>query len=298
MPFFSIVIPTYNREEILLVAVDSILKQTFTDWELLVIDDGSTDNTKSRLAEFTSDPRVKYVYQDNAKESAARNRGMAMSIGQYVCLLDSDDTFLENHLSVLFERIKQENYPVAVLHTLMTRKYTNGKLADKQQTIEKLEGFHPIYKIWKNEVLVSSACIHKQITNEYQFRVDIFAGEDTEFFYRVALKYPIISIEEYTAIYLIHETNGDRFYNSKPMYFENRLHYLKTLNANPEIKAAFPAGHFEKRMAQMNRWKATAHFNYKEKGSAIKCLLQSLGQDPSTIFELNTYRDLARFIFK
>lgn len=298
MPFFSIVIPTYNRAEILMVAVDSILKQTFTDWELLVIDDGSTDNTKSRLAEFTSDPRVKYVYQDNAKESAARNRGMAMSAGQYVCLLDSDDTFLDNHLSVLYERIEKENFPVAVLHTLMTRKYTSGKLADKQQTIQKFEGQHPIYKIWKNELLVSSACIHKKITDEYQFRVDIFAGEDTEFFFRVALKYPIISIEVYTAIYLIHETNGDRFYNSKPMYFENRLHYLKVLESNPDIKAAFPEGHFGKRMAQMNRWKANAHFNYKEKGAAIKCLLKSVTLDPSTLFQMGTYRDLARYILK
>jgi glycosyltransferase involved in cell wall biosynthesis len=298
MPFFSIVIPTYNRADYLMIAVDSILKQTYADWELLVIDDGSTDDTKERLAAFTSDQRVKYVYQDNAKESAARNRGMAMSEGQYVCLLDSDDSFLENHLSVLFERIQKENYPVAVLHTLITRKHTNGKLADRQQTIEKLEGHHPIYKIWKNELLPSSSCIHKQITNEFQFRLDIFAGEDSEFFYRIALKYPIISIEQYTVIYLIHDTNADRFYDSKPMYFENRLHYLQVLNDRPEIKSVFPAGHFEKRMAQMNRWKAHAHYKYHERGAAIKCVLKSLTQDPSTIFKLDTYRDLARFLLK
>ena len=79
-PFFSIIIPTYNREHILTKTIKSVVNQKFNDWELIVIDDGSTDNTKDLVNKFSkNDNRIKYIYQDNQERSAARNNGIKNS---------------------------------------------------------------------------------------------------------------------------------------------------------------------------------------------------------------------------
>ena len=97
-PFFSIILPTYNRAHMIGKAIESVLAQTYTNWELLIIDDGSTDNTKQVIETYT-DNRIRYLYQQNAERSAARNNGIAHAQGQYICFIDSDDYYFANHLS-------------------------------------------------------------------------------------------------------------------------------------------------------------------------------------------------------
>lgn len=105
-PFFSIVIPTYNRANRLMVAIDSVLNQTFEDFELLVVDDGSTDDTASQVKERSlKNPRLKYIFQENAERGAARNKGVSHAVGDYVMFLDSDDEFLPDCLQILFDEI-------------------------------------------------------------------------------------------------------------------------------------------------------------------------------------------------
>jgi glycosyltransferase involved in cell wall biosynthesis len=89
-PTFSVVICTFNRAEILPRAIESVLAQTFPDFELIVVDDGSTDATGD-LVRAATDPRVRYVRQDNQGLSAARNAGVGASSGRYVVFLDDDD---------------------------------------------------------------------------------------------------------------------------------------------------------------------------------------------------------------
>lgn len=100
-PLFSIVIPTYNREQVLLRAVRSVLNQTFKDFEIIVVDDGSTDNTKEVIASL-NEKRLKYVLQKNQGATVARNTGIENAQGEYVSFLDSDDawepTMLEEQL--------------------------------------------------------------------------------------------------------------------------------------------------------------------------------------------------------
>ena len=97
-PLVSIVIPTYNRAKYVLKAVDSVLNQTFTDYEIIVVDDGSTDSTKENLSQYWE--QIKYVYQNNSGVSAARNTGIAVSRGRWVAFLDSDDEWDEEYLEV------------------------------------------------------------------------------------------------------------------------------------------------------------------------------------------------------
>lgn len=95
-PRVSVVIPTHDRKEILPRALDSVIKQTFSDWELIVVDDGSTDDTdKMILRDY---PAVRYCRQENAGVSNARNSGVAMASGEWIAFLDSDDAWLPEKL--------------------------------------------------------------------------------------------------------------------------------------------------------------------------------------------------------
>jgi glycosyltransferase involved in cell wall biosynthesis len=97
MPKVTVVIPTYNSAHFLDEAIQSVLAQTFTDFEVVVVDDGSTDNTKVVVDSF-KDPRIKYVYQQNQGPPGARNKGVELSMGEYIFFLDSDDSLLEHAL--------------------------------------------------------------------------------------------------------------------------------------------------------------------------------------------------------
>ena len=101
-PSFSVVVPTFNRSEILPRALQSVLSQSYTDFELLVVDDGSSDETETVAQSFT-DPRLRYVRQENQGLSAARNFGVAHAKGEWVTFLDDDDQALPHWLE-LFAR--------------------------------------------------------------------------------------------------------------------------------------------------------------------------------------------------
>ena len=114
-PFFSIVVPTFNRSAILLNRLEAVLKQSLKDFEIIVIDDGSTDNTTEILQPVLKiDNRVKLFKQDNKERGAARNFGFSKANGIYVIFFDSDDLMHENHLSVLYKNIQEQNYPLFI----------------------------------------------------------------------------------------------------------------------------------------------------------------------------------------
>jgi len=92
MPQVSVIIPTYNREKYVARAVDSVLAQTYRDFEIIIVDDGSTDQTQQVLAGYGD--RIRYVYQENAGPGAARNLGIRISTGEYLAFLDSDDMWM------------------------------------------------------------------------------------------------------------------------------------------------------------------------------------------------------------
>jgi GT2 family glycosyltransferase len=100
-PRVSVIIPTYNRAWIIKEAVDSVLVQDYKDFELIVVDDGSTDNTSDVLAPYGEDVRV--LFQENKGVSAARNRGVTEASGRFVAFLDSDDLWLPKKLSIQVE---------------------------------------------------------------------------------------------------------------------------------------------------------------------------------------------------
>ncbi len=114
-PYFSVVIPTYNRRDLVVDAVGSVLRQSFDDFEILVIDNGSTDDTGERIGAL-SDPRIRYVWREGSGSPAApRNQGLRLATGEWVAFLDSDDLWKPNKLEIVARAARSGAYQ-AVSH--------------------------------------------------------------------------------------------------------------------------------------------------------------------------------------
>ena len=99
MPYFTIVIPSYNRGHIVGRAIESVLNQSYSDFEIIVVDDGSTDNTKEVVCQYL-DSRINYFFQENSGVSAARNTGSKLAKGDYIAFIDSDDIWYKNKIKI------------------------------------------------------------------------------------------------------------------------------------------------------------------------------------------------------
>src|SRR5690349_14699057 len=111
-PFFSIIIPTYNRAKYLTKSLNSILAQEFSSYEVLVVDDGSTDNSREFITDLSKkNQNIRYFHKENEERSIARNYGIMRASGKYVCFLDSDDILYPNHLAVAYELLKRNSFP-------------------------------------------------------------------------------------------------------------------------------------------------------------------------------------------
>ena len=131
-PIVSIVIPTYNREHLLSRALDSVLAQTLGDFEVLVVDDGSTDETAVLMAEYEArDERIRYFIQpQNAGVSAARNRGLREARGEFIAFLDSDDEWMPEKLERQTELLQVLPERFGLVYTGVESVFSNGSRVD------------------------------------------------------------------------------------------------------------------------------------------------------------------------
>lgn len=186
-PKVSVIIPTYNRKAFLLEAINSVLAQTYQDFEVIVVDDGSTDGTHE-IVESIEDPRVRYLYQENAGRSAARNRGLVDAAGEHVAFLDDDDLYLPDKLSS----------QVAFLQTHPDV----GLVAGGAELIDEHGDAMGDWRTWEEQPdLRVEACVYscplmpaivllrrKALARlEHWFDPDVEPAEDTDFFLRLQL---------------------------------------------------------------------------------------------------------------
>lgn len=169
MPFFSIILPVYNAEYFLRNCLDSIKNQSFKDWELIIINDGSTDNSCSIIKSFlTQDSKIILIEQDNKGVSYSRNQGLDRAKGSYIIFVDADDILYPNAISTLYDSLKniQTDY-----------------LRYEYQTIdEKGNSLYPNYeaklrKKVSNQTLDAADCITRIVRNEYFLWSGIFRKE-------------------------------------------------------------------------------------------------------------------------
>ena len=206
--YFTVVIPLYNKERHIGRAIKSVLNQTYQKFEIIVIDDGSTDNSVNEVIKIKDkDDRIRLIKQENRGVSSARNRGIDSAKYDYIGFLDADDVWKPNFLESIKKLI--EEYPKAGAYaTAYEMKKENGKIIPSVNFYSFEEKWHGIiddyfkYAIKAPLISASSVVIPKVVFTEIgQFPVDIKRGEDLDMWRRIALKYDIVYLNEICAIY-------------------------------------------------------------------------------------------------
>lgn len=186
-PYFSIVIPTYNRAEQLKFCLESLVKQTFTSFEVLVCDDGSTDNTDEIIKQFTDKLNLTYLWEPNSGGPAKpRNNGIERSNGDWICLLDSDDWWFENKLELVYEYSKKNPQIDVISHDLILHDLKSGKryLLPSGPITPNL--YEDLLK-YGNRFPNSANSIRKSALEKYKIRFNLIRVEDYDFCLQLAL---------------------------------------------------------------------------------------------------------------
>ena len=171
-PFFSVVIPTYNRSDILSRAIDSVLSQTYQKFELIIIDNGSTDDTRQWLHDNYQDDRVVYHYQEGSGSPASpRNTGISLAKGQWVCLLDSDDRWDKYKLRCVFDSIQTNTDVDVVCHN----ENVYYEIAD---SIGQVLKYGPTSKNMYKEMLIFG---NRLSTSATSMRIGFLKGNNLQF---------------------------------------------------------------------------------------------------------------------
>jgi glycosyltransferase involved in cell wall biosynthesis len=193
-PEFSVIIPVYNRTALLKRAVESVLRQDYTDLEVLVVDDGSVDDIKGIVDAF-DDPRIRYHRQTNQGASAARNAGIDRATGTYVAFLDSDDVFLPHHLAAMHAMLRDAPGSVAYCPIIATRGI-NGNFVKPPRAIAAGEDMATYLMCDRGFVQTSGVCLSRETAKVIRYRDDAKFGDDTDFAVRLHLAgYPFIMAE-------------------------------------------------------------------------------------------------------
>ena len=228
-PFFSIIIPTYNRGKLISGTIRSVVNQSFRDWELIIIDDGSKDNTGAVVSGF-KDERIKYFWQENTERSRARNNGIAKATGEFICFLDSDDHWRPQHLAVLFENIKEQQETPGIYFTGITWIFP-----DRRQDVlfPSPLGQNAVEYLITNQVAPSAVCIHRDILQQHQFNPSMRINEDVELFARIAASYLLIQIPEITVDFFIHDQNTKSLEKN---YITPQIEAMKIIFSDPALQ--------------------------------------------------------------
>ncbi len=193
-PLFSVIIPTYNRKDFVCIALSSVLNQTYKNFELILIDDGSTDKTKEALSQY-KDKRITYFYQQNHGVAHARNRGIECARGDFIAFLDSDDKWAEQKLQRTLDYIKKFPH-ISIFHTEETW-IKGGKILNQKRKHKKPTGF-----VFKNALPLccigfSTAVVKRDVFNSVGLFDETFSAcEDYDFWLRATHCYEVKLIPE------------------------------------------------------------------------------------------------------
>jgi glycosyltransferase involved in cell wall biosynthesis len=197
---FSIVIPTYNRAHLLPATIESILAQTYSDFEIIIVDDGSTDDTEQVVQRFLSD-KVYYYKKPNGERGAARNFGTFKSKGDYINWFDSDDIMFPDHLQVASDFIAKNNPEIfAQGHK---HQHISGKVIEVFVYPPDIN--HELYR--RNPIANSPVIVRRDIALANLFNEDrgLSGSEDYELWLRMASKYKIYSSDKVTVALIDHD---------------------------------------------------------------------------------------------
>lgn len=195
MPLISIIIPTYNRKNLLVRAIKSVFNQSFKDYELIVIDDGSEDRTEE--LDILADHRVRYIRSEqNCGVSKTRNTGIKLSKGEWIAFLDSDDEWFSEKLAKQLKWSRENpEYLIGQTKEIWIR---NGKRVNPPSTHEKFQGDLFLVSLERCMITPSSVFIKRNLFDVVGvFNESLPACEDYDLWLRITSNYPIGLLDEY-----------------------------------------------------------------------------------------------------
>lgn len=303
-PFFSVIMPLYNKISYLPRSMGSVLGQTFKDLELIVIDDGSTDGGDG-IARSMRDPRVQVIVQKNAGVSVARNRGVTAARGRFIAFLDADDEWDPDHLEALVGLIR--DYPEAGLFATNYR--VNDGKGPRENQVPLAPGWkgkmRDFYHLMNEEwapLHTSSVCLPAALAKKTPFPPGIKAGEDIYVWFRTCLDHEMAYLNRPLSTWYLQTAHNAhrRFFGpayhldwlalekewKKEIGLSANAQRFMTLLALAQVRKMILHGYRRQALAQLGRCPRT-HYPLKQAG------LLFLALSPQGFYE--TYRDLFHF---
>jgi glycosyltransferase involved in cell wall biosynthesis len=236
-PRVSVVLTTYNGASrgYLVEAIESVFNQSYEDYELLIVDDGSTDHTRKQCSPFLDNPRVRYLHQENKGLAGARNTGIQASYGEFICFLDDDDVWkpekLQRQIDFIEARLSRTDKWGLV--------YTWLELIDAQGIVISFRGKREEGSIYKKLVLEniieapSSVLVRREVFEDIGlFDESLISCEDWDMWLRISKKYLVFPVKEYLVQYREHQNtmsaDFDRMLSSAMLVLD------KVLQETPE----------------------------------------------------------------
>ncbi|MBG44204.1 MAG: glycosyl transferase [Aequorivita sp.] len=210
MPKFSVVISVYNKEKYIADTLKSVLAQTFTDFEVVILNDGSTDNSEAEILKF-NDPRIRYFSQENKGASAARNFTVQQAKTEYIALMDADDYWYPFYLAEQ-DRLTNE-FPEESVFATATEIKRNGKIFKNSYSLPTIANNAVIVDYFEasqlDSVLLSISTVLKKevFENVGWYDLKIKSGEDTDLYVRIGLKYKVVFSPKVCAIYVVRKNS-------------------------------------------------------------------------------------------
>ena len=279
--FVSIVLPTYNRKALLKRAVDSVLNQTHPDFELIVVDDGSTDGTAEAIA-LLGDPRIRFLQlEQNRGAGAARNAGIQQAIGRFLAFQDSDDEWAADKLEKQLQCMELQGSEVGVVYSDMERvesdgtvRYYRSPTVVPDRLVDPDRAFYQVYGLGIQSTLIRRECFDRVGTFDERYR----CFEDLELFIRLLKHYrfhhlqePLVryyktsgvstdGVAEFRARTLLLSTHAREIARTKPLFLIGESGRVIWGNSYERMKQT-PAVRLFKSHYDRWRWRVHGRFN-------------------------------------
>ncbi|RYE25843.1 MAG: glycosyltransferase family 2 protein [Sphingobacteriales bacterium] len=277
-PFISVIVPTYNRATLIAETLRSLQSQQYDNYEIIVVDDGSTDNTEE-VVNSIADARTQYVRKQNGERAVARNFGAAMAKGAYVNFFDSDDIALSNHLSKAAELIAEHKMP-EWFHLGFAWANSNKEIFKRVDNYSGETLNHIIHQ--GNPFGCNDVFVRKDIFLMHKFNEDrkLTASEDYELWLRLAARYPLYYSNEITSMLIDHAERSVR--NVKADVLITRLRSLVHYINADEIARKYYGSKLKSIEMDCDSY-ISLHLSEvaKYKGLSTKYLFKAIGDSPA-----------------
>jgi glycosyltransferase involved in cell wall biosynthesis len=265
-PLLSIVVPTYNRAHLLPATLKSLQVQQYRDFEIIIVDDGSSDNTEKVVEKFLNN-YTRYVKKDNAERAAARNYGAKVANGKYINFFDSDDLALSNHTAEAAKLIESYVNP-EWFHLAFEWSTASGQILKR---VNKFQGHELNHQMaFGNMLSCNGVFVRRDILLTNSFNEDriLSASEDYELWMRLSARFPLFYSNVITSQLVDHDQRSVRTINGQRLIdrLERLIHYLEQ---DVEVLTYF---HSSFRYTRMDSWSYVALHLANHKSTKIKSL--------------------------